>query len=449
MPRTILIANARVVAADGVREGDVLVRGERIAAVGANLAGRPADEVIDAAGRHLFPGLIDDQVHFREPGAPHKGDIASESRAAVAGGTTSFLEMPNTRPATTTRAALEDKHARAAASSMANWSFYLGATNRNLDEIRTLDPDAACGIKVFMGASTGDLLVDDPTALAGVFREARVPVATHCEHTPTIERELLAWRSSHGEGIPIEAHPLIRSAEACYASTALAVELAREHGTRLHVLHLTTARELTLFQAGPVVGKRITAEVCGHHLWFHDSDYGRLGTLIQCNPAIKTAADRDALRAALAEGRIDVVATDHAPHTLEEKGQPYPRSPAGLPYIQHSLPLLCDLHREGALTIERIAEAGALAPARLFRIVDRGAVAEGFFADLVLVDLDRPHTVTREGVLHKCGWSPFEGHTFSSTVVATLVNGRIAFREGVFDDTVRGMRLRFARTGSR
>jgi dihydroorotase len=445
MPRTLLIVNARVVAADGIREGDVLVRGERIESVGGDLAGRPADEVIDAAGRHLFPGLIDDQVHFREPGAPHKGDIASESRAAVAGGTTSFMEMPNTAPATTTRAALEAKHALAAVASMANWSFYLGATNRNLDEIRALDPSAACGIKVFMGASTGDLLVDDPAALAAVFREARVIVAVHCEHTPTIERELETWRARHGDDIPMSAHPLIRSAEACFASSSLAVELAREHGTRLHVLHLTTARELALFEPGPVEGKRITAEVCAHHLHFCDEDYQRLGTRIKCNPAIKTRADRDALRAALAEGRIDAVATDHAPHTLAEKEQPYLRAPAGLPYIQHSLPLLLDLHREGALALERIAEAGALAPARLFGIADRGAVAEGCYADLVLVDLDRPHTVVRESVLHKCGWSPFEGHAFSSTVVATLVNGRVAFRDGRFDDSVRGRRLEFAR----
>ncbi len=445
MARTLLIANARVVTVDGVREGDVLIRGERVAGVGADLAGRSVDGVIDAAGRHLFPGLIDDQVHFREPGHTQKGDIASESRAAIAGGTTSFMEMPNTAPATTTRAALEAKHGLAAASSRANWSFYLGATNHNLDEIRALDPAAACGVKVFMGASTGDLLVDDPQALAGIFREARVPVATHCEHTPTIERELEGWRARCGDDIPMSAHPLIRSAEACFASTCQALELAREHGTRLHVLHLTTARELALFEPGPVAGKRITAEVCGHHLQFDDGDYERLGTRIKCNPAIKTRADRDALRAALAEGRIDVVATDHAPHTLAEKERPYLRAPAGLPYIQHSLPLLIDLHREGALTLERIAEAGALAPARLFDIVDRGAVAEGYFADLVLVDLDRSHAVTREGVLHKCGWSAFEGHTFSSTVIATLVNGRVAFRNGRFDDSVRGMRLEFDR----
>ncbi|HUT78771.1 MAG TPA: dihydroorotase [Polyangia bacterium] len=445
MPRTLLIANARIVAADGVLEGDVLVRGERIESVGTDLAGCPADEVIDAAGRHLFPGLIDDHVHFREPGAAHKGDIASESRAAVAGGTTSFMEMPNTAPATTTRAALEAKHALAAASSMANWSFYLGATNQNLDEIRALEPSADCGIKVFMGASTGDLLVDDPAALDGVFREARVPVATHCEHTPTIEFELEAWRARRGDDIPMSAHPQIRSAEACFVSTSLAVELARQHGTRLHVLHLTTARELDLFESGPLAAKRISAEVCAHHLHFCDEDYERLGTRIKCNPAIKTRADRDALRAALAEGRIDVVATDHAPHTLEEKDRPYLDAPAGLPSIQHSLSLLVDLHRQGVLTLGQIAERGALAPARLFGVKDRGAVAEGFFADLVLVDLDRPHTVIRENVLHKCGWSAFEGHAFSSTVALTLVNGRVAYRDGRFDGTVRGRRLEFTR----
>jgi len=445
MVRTLLITNARIVGAAGVREGDVLIRGARIEAVGPDLAGRPADEVLDAAGRHLFPGLIDDQVHFREPGPTRKGDIASESRAAVAGGTTSFMEMPNTAPATTTREALEAKRARAAATSMANWAFYLGATNHNIGEIRALDPARACGIKVFMGASTGDLLVDDPAALAAVFREARVPVAVHCEHTPTIERELESWRTRCGEDIPMSAHPLIRSAEACFASTSMAVELARRHGTRLHVLHLTTARELDLLEPGPVEKKRVTAEVCAHHLWFCDGDYPRLGTRIKCNPAIKTSADRAALRAALADGRLDVVATDHAPHTLDEKERPYLLAPAGLPYVQHSLPLLIDLHKEGVLSLERIAEAGALAPARLFGVVDRGAVAEGFFADLALVDLDQPRTVTREKVLHKCGWSVFEGHTFSSTVVATMVNGQVAFRDGSFDDTVRGLPLEFNR----
>ena len=445
MTASLKIVNARVVSGGEIRERDVLVRGDRIDAIGGDLAGRPADEVIDAAGRHLFPGLIDDQVHFREPGMTHKGDLASESRAAVAGGTTSFMEMPNTRPPAVTAAAVEEKHAAAGRDSIANYGFYLGATNDNLEEVRRVDPRAVCGVKVFMGSSTGNLLVDDPKTLAGIFRDAPVLVATHCEDTPTIEAGAAAARARYGDAVPMRAHPQIRSAEACFCSSSLAVELAREHGTRLHVLHITTARELELFEAGPIEDKRITAEVCAHHLWFDDGDYERLGALVKCNPAVKSRDDRDALRRALAGDRLDVVATDHAPHTLEEKAGGYFDAPAGLPYVQHTLPLLIDLHRQGVFTLEQIAHKACHAPALLYDVVDRGYVREGCYADLVLVDLDRPHTVERAGILHKCGWSPFEGHTFSSTVLTTLVNGRVVYESGRITEGPAGKRLEYAR----
>jgi dihydroorotase len=440
-----LIRNADIVNEGRRFEGDVRVRDGRIDAIGPSLAERPGERVFDAGGRLLLPGMIDDQVHFREPGLEHKGDFYTESRAAVAGGVTSFFEMPNSKPTTTDYAALADKYARAAQKSLANHAFYFGATNDNLDLIRNLDPRAACGIKIFMGASTGNMLVDNPATLDGIFRDAPIPVVTHCEDTPTIEANLAAERARYGDAIPVERHPLIRSREACIKSTRLAIELARRHGTRLHVLHVSTADELALFTPGPLDGKRITAETCVHFLHFSDADYATKGNLIKCNPAIKTAADRTAIIDALRDGRIDVLATDHAPHTLEEKSQSYEKAPSGLPLVQFVLQCALERWFDGLLSLELIVERTAHAPAKLFNVSGRGFIREGYWADLALIDTTAPQTVTREAVISKCGWSPFEGATFRSSVAATWVNGHLAWNGGKLDDSQLGRRLGFAR----
>ncbi len=440
-----LIRNAELVN-EGRRCGaDLRVRNGRIDAIGGDLSARNDERIFDAGGRWLLPGMIDDQVHFREPGLEYKADFATESRAAVAGGITSYMEMPNSKPTTTTLPALADKYARAAAKSLANHAFYLGATNDNLDTIRRLDPRAACGIKIFMGASTGNMLVDDPATLDGIFHDAPVIVVTHCEDTPTIEANLAAERARFGSTIPVERHPYIRSREACLKSSRLAVELARRHGTRLHILHISTAEELALFAPGPLDGKRITAETCVHFLHFSDADYPRLGNFIKCNPAIKSATDRDALIAAVADGRIDVLATDHAPHTLEEKSQDYEKAPSGLPLVQFALQCALEQHFDGRLALERIVEATSHAPARLFDVKERGFLREGYHADLVLVDPHRPHAVHRGEVLSRCGWSPFEGHTFRTSIAATWVNGHLAWDGSRIDASRLGERLEFAR----
>lgn len=439
-----LIKNAHLVNDGRTVEGDLLVDGERIARVGGEIAATDA-VVVDARGLFLMPGMIDDQVHFREPGLTHKADLATESRAAVAGGITSFMDMPNTQPQTVTLEALEAKYGLAAGRAWGNYAFYLGATNDNIAEVRRLGRNQTCGVKVFMGASTGNMLVDDPAVLDVLFRDVPTLLAAHCEDTPTIQENEAAFRTKYGDAVPIRFHPEIRSAEACWKSSSLAVELARRHDTRLHVLHLTTERELELFRAGPPDGKRITAEVCIHHLWFDDRDYEERGTLIKCNPAIKTRADRDALRAGLREGRLDLVGTDHAPHTLEEKGRGYFGAPAGLPLVQHALPMLLELVHDGHLGLELAVEKFAHAPARLFGIVDRGYLREGAYADLVLVDLDSAYQVRREDVLYKCGWSPLEGQRLRSRVVATFVNGQQVYEEGRFVGEPAGQRLQFAR----
>jgi dihydroorotase len=425
----LAIVNAKLVNDGRTVATDVLVRDAKIERVGPGAVPAGA-QVVDLGGKHLLPGLIDGQVHCREPGLTHKATIASESLAAVCGGVTSFLEMPNTTPPTTDRAALAAKKAIAAATCHTNYGFYLGATNTNLDEIRRVGPGDACGIKVFMGASTGNMLVDDPATLESIFREARLPVATHCEDTPMIrEAERLA-REKYGDAVPMSEHPKIRSAEACYKSSSLAVGLARRHGTRLHVLHLTTARELSLFDAGPIAGKQITAEVCVHHLWYDDSSYAELGALIKCNPAIKTTADRDALRRAVVADVIDVIATDHAPHTLAEKERGYFEAPSGLPLVQHSLLMLLEQHREGLFSLEKIVEKAAHSPAMRFGIEKRGFVREGYFADLVAVDLDGSTLVDAAEIRYKCGWSPLEGTRFHSRVLLTVVNGVPVYRDG-------------------
>ena len=447
-----LIVNARLVNEGREREGDLRIDAQgRIAAIGSGLPAQPGEKVVDAAGRWLLPGMIDDQVHFREPGLTHKGDIATESAAAVAGGLTSFMDMPNTSPPTLDAAALEAKYAAARGRAWGNHGFYLGASNDNLEAVRTLDPRTAPGIKVFMGASTGNMLVDDPVTLDGIFREAPTPIITHCEDTPTIDANLAAFKARYGEdGLTPEMHPDIRSREACIKSTRLAMELARRHGTRLHVLHISTADELALFERGPLVDangkvrKKITAETCIHFLRFDRGDYARLGNLIKCNPAIKDAPDRQALIAALVDDVVDVLATDHAPHTLEEKQKPFLQAPSGLPLVQYALLAAIELVHEGRMDIARVVDKTAHAPAQLFDVAGRGFLREGYWADLVLVD-DTPLTVRREDVLSRCGWSPFEGSAFRSRIGATWVNGRLVWNGRELVGTPGGQRLEFAR----
>jgi dihydroorotase len=441
--KKLLLANGLVVNEGRVSHEDILVVGNRIERIGASTA--PADaEIVDLSGLHVLPGIIDDQVHFREPGLTHKADIASESRAAIAGGVTSYFDMPNNSPPCVDRAGLESKRAIAARASFANFGFYLGATNGNIEELKAATVADACGIKVFMGASTGDMLVDDEATLEAIFAEVGLPVVTHCEYSPMIWDAEAQARAQYGDAVPMSEHPRIRSAEACYRSSSLAVDLARRHGTRLHVLHLTTARELELFAAGPIADKRITVEACVHHLWFDDSDYARLGTLIKCNPAIKTRADRDALRDAVQRDVIDVLATDHAPHTLEEKHRDYFNAPSGLPLVQHFLPMMLELAHRGVLSLAQVVEKAAHNPARLFHVVDRGFIREGYYADLAVVDLGSEQLVRDEGVLYKCGWTPLAGETLHSKVVMTILGGEIVFRDGVVADTPRGRALEFS-----
>ncbi len=440
-----LIVNALLVNEGRRFAADMRIREGRIERIDANLEAKPGEPVFDARGRWLLPGMIDDQVHFREPGLTHKADIETESRACLAGGITSYMEMPNTRPPATSRATLEAKYARAAQVSRVNYAFYLGATNDNLEDIRALDPLAAPGIKVFMGSSTGNMLVDDPATLEAIFRDAPTPIITHCEDTPTILANEQAARARFGEDIPPRLHPLIRSREACLKSTQLAIALARRHDARLHVLHVSTADECALFEPGPIAGKRITAETCVHFLHFCADDYARLGFLIKCNPAIKDAADRSALIQALAAGRLDVLATDHAPHLVTEKSAQYAHAPSGLPLAQHALQCALERVFDGALSLERVVETTSHAPATLFGVRERGFLREGHYADLVLIDPAKPHEVAASEVLSKCRWTPFEGQRFRTSIAATFVNGRLGWHQGKLDDTLRGMRLEYAR----
>ncbi len=441
----LLITNARLINEGEIRDSDVLVKGERIEKIDSKITADDDVQVLDANGKYLIPGMIDEQVHFREPGMTNKGDLASESAAAVAGGITSFMDMPNVNPQTTTRAALADKYKLAERRCSANYAFYLGATNRNIDEIRGLKVNEACGIKAFMGASTGDLLVDDPEALELLFQDAPVLVVTHCEHSPTIWDNEAQAKAKYGERVPMSEHPSIRSANACLVSSSLAVTLARRHDARLHVLHLTTAIELRLFSKAPRKDKRITAEVCVHHLWFDESRYEDLGGRIKCNPAIKTAEDRAALVEALNEGRIDIVATDHAPHLAGEKQRTYFKVPAGLPLVQHALLTLFDLAKDKQITPELLVDRTSHAVADIFGVIDRGYVREGYFADLVLVDGKTPYTVDSSNLLSKCHWSPFEGVTFSSSIDTTIVNGHIIYHNGELSGDIVGQRLQFNR----
>jgi dihydroorotase len=441
---TVVLRNAEIINEGRRFHADVLIRAGRIERIGVIPAGTQADQEYDLTGKFLVPGLIDDQVHFREPGLTHKACIASEARAAVAGGVTSFMEMPNTNPPAVTLEELEKKYTIGAATSVANYSFFLGTTSTNLEAIKAVDPRNVCGLKIFMGSSTGDMLVDRVAVLESVFRHAPTIILTHCEDTPRIKAAEAVAKAKWGDDVPAAEHPRLRDAEACYLSSSMAAELARRHDARLHILHITTAKELSLFSASPLKGKRLTAEACVHHLWFSDADYARLGHQIKCNPAIKTAADRDAVRAAVASGVIDVIATDHAPHTWEEKSQPYFKAPAGLPLIQHPLLILMDLARQGAFTLETAIQRACHAPAILFGVEKRGYIREGYWADLVVVDPAKPQPVTKSGLLYQCGWSPFEGHTFGSSIERTFVNGVCVYENGkVRADAPKGMRLTF------
>jgi len=446
----ILITGANIVNEGRVFEGSILIRGDRIEEIIPAGSTSPIleelenIELIDGRGKFLLPGVIDDQVHFRDPGLTYKGDLYTESRAAIAGGVTSFMDMPNTDPRATTLGILEEKFKLASQKSLANYSFFLGATNENLEEIEKADPAKICGVKVFMGASTGNMLVDNPIALEKIFANSAMIVAIHSEDENIIRKNLAAFRERYGEQIPVEAHPLIRSEEACFVSTKKAVELALKHNTRLHVLHLSTAKELELLRNDiPLEKKRITAEVCVHHLWFDDRDYARLGSRIKWNPAIKTEQDKEGLFKGLLEDKIDIIATDHAPHLEEEKSHPYLSCPSGGPLIQHSLVIMMEFFHSKKITVEKIVEKMCHAPAVLYHIRDRGFIRKGYFADLVLVDPDAPWTVSKKNILYKCGWSPFEGTKFSSSISHTFVNGNLVYRNGHFDERYRGKRLEF------
>jgi len=403
-------------------------------------------KIIDGKGKYLLPGIIDDHVHFREPGLTNKAEIYTESKAAVAGGVTSFMEMPNTIPQATTQELLEEKYKIASEKSLANFSFYIGATNDNIEEIKKINPRNVCGVKVFIGSSTGNMIVDNKKALSRIFSESPLLIATHCEDEETILKNTIKYKKEFGEDLPIKYHPLIRSEEACYKSSVLAVELAKKFNSRLHILHLSTGKELELFDNTiPSKEKRITAEVCVHHLWFSDADYDKYGTKIKWNPAIKTTKDREALINGLKNNKIDVVATDHAPHTIDEKSNTYFKAPSGGPLVQHSLVTMLELYHQNKLSLNEVVNKMCHTPADIFQIKDRGYIREGYWADLVLVELDSPWIVNKANTLYKCKWSPFENRTFKSKVTHTIVNGNLVYDNGIFVESVKGKRLLFER----
>ncbi|WP_406825910.1 dihydroorotase [Pedobacter sp. KACC 23697] len=442
---TYLIKAATIVNEGQKIVADVLIKDGLIAKIGQNLAAPGAQE-INAEGQYLLPGMIDDQVHFREPGLTHKADIFTESMAAVAGGITSFMEMPNTVPNTLTQDLLADKYEIAAQTSLANYSFYMGASNDNIEEVLKTDPKNVCGIKVFMGSSTGNMLVDNEKTLENIFSKAPILVATHCEDEATIRHNLAEYKTKYGDDLTIEMHPLIRSAEACYKSSSLAVELAKTYQTRLHILHISTAKEIALFDnITPLKDKKITAEACVHHLWFNDKDYASKGNFIKWNPAVKTEADQKGVLKGLLEDYIDVIATDHAPHTLAEKQQPYAQAPSGGPLVQHALPALLEMHLQGKISLEKIVEKTAHNLAICFDIEKRGFIREGYWADLVLVDLKDSWKVTKLNNFYKCGWSPFDGDTFQASITHTFVSGNLAYVKGKFTTDQTGKRLTFTR----
>jgi len=440
-----LIKNARIVNEGTTVTGDVLIQNGLISKIGSSIE-NDAVKTIDASGKYLLPGVIDDQVHFREPGLTHKANIETESRAAVAGGITTFFEQPNTVPQATTQKLLQDKFDIAEKTSYTNYSFMFGGTNDNLDELLKTNPKNVAGIKLFLGSSTGNMLVDNPEVLEKIFSSTKLIISVHCEDEETIKKNTAHYKEIYGDDIPIELHPIIRSDEACYISSSKAIELAKKTGARLHIFHLSTAKEMALFRNDiPLEEKQITAEVCVHHLWFSDEDYKEKGTFIKWNPAVKKGSDRKALWEALLNDKIDVLATDHAPHTLEEKLNPYTKAPSGGPLVQHALLALVEKVKEGVWTMEKLVEKACHNPAKIFQIEKRGFIREGYHADLVLLDDNLPQTVTRDNVLYKCGWSPFEGTTFSSTVTQTFVNGVLMYNNGVFNDEVKGQRVTFDR----
>ena len=446
MAKSILIKNATIVNENNTFNGDVLIENEIIKEISSEIKIAQNTEVIEANGKYLIPGFIDDQVHFREPGLTHKANIATESRAAVAGGITTFIEMPNTVPQATTQELLEDKFKIAANDSYANYSFMFGGTNDNLDELLKTDPNQVAGIKLFLGSSTGNMLVDNEAVLEKIFSSTKMIISVHCEDEATIRKNTTEFKEKYGDDIPVKYHPIIRSEEACYLSSSKAIELAKKTGARLHIFHLSTAKETELFRNDiPLEEKQITAEVCIHHLWFSDKDYAEKGTHIKWNPAVKTEKDRQGLWKALLDDRIDVLATDHAPHTLKEKTNVYTQAPSGGPLVQHAVTAILEKVKEGVISIEKAVEKMSHNPAKLFQIEKRGFIKEGFYADLVLIDTNQKQTVSKENILYKCGWSPFEGTTFSSTITHTFVNGNLIYNEGVFNDDIKGKRLTFNR----
>jgi dihydroorotase len=441
-----LIKNATIVNEDEIFVSDILIENGIIKQVDREIDADEGAEIIDATGLHLLPGLIDDQVHFREPGLTHKGEIYTEAKAAVAGGVTSYMEMPNTNPQAVTYDELEKKYKRASEVSLANYSFFMGATNDNIAELEKVDYKKVCGVKIFMGSSTGNMLVDKKETLEKIFSSVKTLIATHCEDDELIKQNQKRIIEEYGEDLPAYFHPVIRSEEACYASSSMAVELAKKYNTRLHILHISTAKELSLFEnKTPLKQKRITAEACIHHLWFCDDDYKTKGNFIKWNPAVKTIYDRDKIFEAVLNGTIDVIATDHAPHTLEEKQQPYLKAPSGGPLVQHSLQALLDFYHNKKITLQQIARKASHNVADIFDINKRGYVREGYYADLVLVDLNKPETVSKKNILYKCAWSPFEGHTFKSSIITTFVNGNKVFDKGAFNENIKGERLLFNR----
>ncbi len=447
--KSILIHNATIVNENQSYKASLLIKGKQIFKIFKEKipkAIRKEADIIDAEGKYLIPGVIDDQVHFREPGLTHKANIYTESKAAVAGGITSFMEMPNTKPQTISQPLLEDKFSLAAKKSLANFSFYFGATNDNMKEIIKTDPLLVCGIKVFMGSSTGNMLVDNENSLREIFSKAQLPVAVHCEDEQTIKKNIKIFKHKYGANVPIKMHPQIRSHEACFKSSSLAVKLAKEYGTRLHLLHLSTSDELNLLDNSlPSAEKQITAEVCVHHLWFSDADYEKYGTHIKWNPAIKKKKDRTALRQAVKDNRIDVIATDHAPHTLDEKSNTYFSAPSGGPLVQHSLVALLEMVNKGVFSIEKVVEKMCHTPAQIFKVSKRGFIRENYFADIVLLDMNSPWTVSKENILYKCKWSPFEKQVFNSKVSHTFVNGHLVYKNGLFDESQKGRQLLFDR----
>ena len=442
----ILLKNAKIVNDNKIFPADILLEDDVILKIEDQISSDSAAKVMDLEGKYVIPGAIDDQVHFREPGLTHKGTIATESRAAVAGGITTFMEQPNTNPQTTTIKALEDKFEMARNSAFANYSFLFGGTNDNLEEIKKLDKNACSGIKLFLGSSTGNMLVDNEEVIEKIFRNTEMVISAHCEDESTIKANFAKYKAQYGDDIPVKYHPLIRSAEACYLSSSRAIALAKKTGARFHVFHLSTGKETELFRNDiPLEDKKITAEVCIHHLWFSEEDYDTKGTLIKWNPAVKTAADRDQLWEALLDDRIDVIATDHAPHTLEEKNNVYTSAPSGGPLVQHALPAMLEKYHSGKISLEKIVEKMCHNPAKLFQIKKRGFIREGFYADLVVLDLNDSWTVTKENIAYKCGWSPFEGNSFKSRITHTFVNGHLAYENGNFSEERKAMRLTFNR----